>query len=151
MVSVEGETVIGRPPGEVFDFVADERNEPKYNPRMLRADKVTAGTIGRGTRFLATATSLGRPVDMLIEVTTYDRPTRFGTTTNTSTAEISGALTFEPHPAGTRMRWSWNVRPKGAFKLLTPVIGLIGKQQEKAIWTRLGRSLEAIPQGQPQG
>src|SRR6266545_7811205 len=82
------ETVIGRPAGEVFDFVADERNEPKYNPRMLRADKVTRGPIGRGTRFLATATSLGRPVDMLVEVTTYDRPTRFGTTTNTSTAEI---------------------------------------------------------------
>ena len=34
--------MIARPVEEVFDFVADERNEPRYNPRMLRAEKLTA-------------------------------------------------------------------------------------------------------------
>ena len=29
MAHIEGETIIGRPPEMVFDFVADERNEPK--------------------------------------------------------------------------------------------------------------------------
>ena len=32
MVRIEGEIVIKRPVEEVFDFVADERNEPRYNP-----------------------------------------------------------------------------------------------------------------------
>jgi uncharacterized membrane protein len=30
---VTGEIVIERPIDEVFDFVADERNEPQYNPQ----------------------------------------------------------------------------------------------------------------------
>ena len=40
MVLIEGEIVITRPVEEVFDFVADERNEPRYNPHMRRAVQV---------------------------------------------------------------------------------------------------------------
>ena len=46
MVRIEGGIVIGRPVEDVFDFVADERNEPLYNPRMIRAEKVTPGRQG---------------------------------------------------------------------------------------------------------
>jgi Polyketide cyclase / dehydrase and lipid transport len=43
MVHVEGEIVSNRPVDVVFDFVADERNEPKYNPRMRRAEQISDG------------------------------------------------------------------------------------------------------------
>jgi hypothetical protein len=44
MVKIDGSTVIARPVENIFDFVADERNEPKYNhPRMVRAEKGYAG------------------------------------------------------------------------------------------------------------
>lgn len=69
MVSIEGETVIRRPIDVVFDFVADERNEPAYNPGMLRAEEVTDGPVGRGTRFHAAVKSMGRPLEMVIELT----------------------------------------------------------------------------------
>lgn len=59
MRGISGELVINRPVEEVFDFVADERNEPRYNPRMLRADKLSPGPIGLGTRFGAQMTSRG--------------------------------------------------------------------------------------------
>jgi hypothetical protein len=55
---------------------------------------------------------------MEMEVTDYTRPNRLGSTTRMSTAEIRGAVTFEPDPAGTRMRWSWELQPKGVFKLM---------------------------------
>ena len=35
MPRIEGELLIERPVEVVFDFVADERNEPYFNPRML--------------------------------------------------------------------------------------------------------------------
>jgi uncharacterized protein YndB with AHSA1/START domain len=31
---IDGEIVIAAPVEQVFDMVADERNEPRYNPRM---------------------------------------------------------------------------------------------------------------------
>jgi len=33
---------MNRPADEVFDFVADERNEPRYNPRMARTELTSA-------------------------------------------------------------------------------------------------------------
>jgi uncharacterized protein YndB with AHSA1/START domain len=144
-MSIEGEIVISCPIEAVFDFVADERNEPTFNPRMLRAEKVTEGPIGTGTRFLATMKSMGRTFDITIEYTAYQRPTRLGSTSRMSSAETRGALTFQPHPFGTRMRWSWDVEPRGVSKLLTPLINRMGTHQEEVIWASLKRQLEAAP------
>jgi hypothetical protein len=51
MLQISGEIVIARPVEEVFALLADARNEPLYNPRILKAEKVSAGPIGLGTRF----------------------------------------------------------------------------------------------------
>lgn len=145
MASIHGEILIGRPVQEVFDFVADERNEPKYNPRMLRVEKVTDGAIGKGTQFRATTKSMGRPLTTLLETTEYRRPTRLTNTTSLFSAEIRGVLTFEPDNGGTLLRWSWDVKPRGALRFFSPVIGLLGKRQEAAIWASLKRYLESMP------
>jgi hypothetical protein len=49
MAGIEGEIVISRPVEMVFDYVADQSNEPQYNPQMVRAQKITSGPIGKGT------------------------------------------------------------------------------------------------------
>ena len=108
MVHIEGDIVINRTPEEVFDFVADERNEPRYNPKMRLAEKISDGPIGLGTRFRAQTVSMGRPVDMVIEVTSYQRPHRLGITTHMSSMDLHGGLPFDPATDGTRMRWSWD-------------------------------------------
>src|SRR5438128_265408 len=76
MTRIDGEIFIARPPEVVFACVGDQRNEPNYNPRMVRAEKLTAGPVGVGTRFAATMTAGRRRADMVIEVTEYDRPNR---------------------------------------------------------------------------
>jgi uncharacterized membrane protein len=53
MAQVEGEIVIERPIEDVFDFVADERNEPRYNPQMISVEQLSDGPIGLGTQFRA--------------------------------------------------------------------------------------------------
>ena len=143
MATITGEIHIERPVDVVFDFVADERNEPKYNPRISRAEKLTDGPIGPGSRFLATVTSGGRPIDMQIEFTAYERPTRLVSHASMASAEARGMLTFEPEPAGTRMCWTWEVEPKGPVRLLAPLVARVGAHQEQAIWTGLKRYLEA--------
>ncbi|HEX2322094.1 MAG TPA: SRPBCC family protein [Streptosporangiaceae bacterium] len=143
MAKIEGEIVIGRPVDVVFDYVADQSNEPQYNPQMVRAEKITAGPVGQGTRFRSAVASMGRTAEMLIECTGYDRPALFATTTTMERADISYTLTFESAAAGTRMRWSGRVRPKGAVSLLGPVITWMGRRQEQRIWTSLKRHLEA--------
>jgi len=80
---------------------------------------------------------------MTIEWTEYERPSRLGSTTRMQSADIRGALTFAPRAEGTRLRWSWDVESRGVFKLLTPMIARVGKNQEKTTWGNLKRYLEA--------
>jgi len=50
---------------------------------------------------------------------------------------IRGVLTFEPDIGGTRLRWSFDLQPRGALKVLTPIIVRMGKLQEAANWASL--------------
>jgi uncharacterized protein YndB with AHSA1/START domain len=145
MARIAGDIVIDRPVEVVFDYVADQSNEPQYNPQMVRAEKMTAGPVGVGTRFRSAVASMGRTAEMVIECTGYDRPRRLDSTTTMQQADISYTLTFEPAGTGTRMRWSGQVRPKGAYRLLGPMITWMGRRQERRIWTSLKHRLEASP------
>jgi hypothetical protein len=78
-----------------------------------------------------------------IEFTGYERPRRLASSTHMSAMDVRGSLTFDPVPEGTRMRWSWELEPRGLFKLMTPVVARTGRRQEQAIWASLKRFLDA--------
>jgi len=143
VAQIEGEIMIDRKIGDVFDFVADERNEPRFNPQMTAVDKVSDGGIGLGTQFRAEVMSGGRPLSMLIEFVNFDRPNRLGSRTTMPGMVILGELTFEGVGDATRMRWAWTMQPTGAMRLLKPLIVVMGRRQEREIWTSLKRCLEA--------
>ena len=142
MIHIDGEIVIRRTPEAVFDFVADERNEPRFNPQLLRVEQVTPGPIGLGTRFRAQAAGKRAPVDMTIGFTTFERPGRLASATRMSAMDVHGVLTFEPVPEGTRMRWDWQLVPRGLLRLARPLIARIGRRPEERIWAGLKRVLE---------
>ena len=141
---VQGDIVIDRPIDEVFDFVADERNEPRYNPQMTRAEMVTQGPIGVGSKFHSVMTGV-RAADMTIEFTEFDRPHRLASATHMSNGgmDITGTLHFEAQGQSTKMKWLWNIEPRGFLKLLGPIVRRMGERQELAIWTGLKKVMEA--------
>ena len=47
MTVIDGEIVIERPVEDVFDFVADERNEPRFNSRIPRVSCLRPSRSGR--------------------------------------------------------------------------------------------------------
>jgi carbon monoxide dehydrogenase subunit G len=133
MATIEGEIFIDRPPEVVFDIVADERNEPRYNQKMTAVSLLSDPPIGHGSRFVATMKSWARTFTMTIEFTDFERPTRLGSVSTVGAMRTVGALTFEPQGSGTLMRWSWNIRLRGVAKLTAPVVSWMGRRQERAI------------------
>ncbi|HAG99643.1 MAG TPA: hypothetical protein DCL75_12525 [Ktedonobacter sp.] len=81
MPRIEREIVINRPVEEVLDFLADGRNEPNYNPHMLRAEQTSVGPIGRGTQFRTEVATRGRSMEMAYEIAAYERPQRLAART----------------------------------------------------------------------
>ena len=57
--------------------------------------------------------------------------------------DVRYTLTFDPVSQGTRMRWVGDVEPKGYLRLMTPLVGWMGRRQERRIWTSLKNLLEA--------
>ena len=143
MATIEGEIYIDRPPEAVFEVVADERNEPRYNPKMTAVSLPSDSQIGRGSRFAATMKSRARTFTMVIEFTDFERPTRLGSVSTVGTMRTEGALTFKPQESGTLMSWSWNIRLRGITKLAAPIASWMGRRQERVIWTGLKTMLEA--------
>jgi hypothetical protein len=127
MARIDGEIVIGRPVDVVSGYIADQSKEPQYNPQMVRAEKITAGPVGRGTRFRSAVAVRGRTAEMLIECTSYDRPRLFATTTTMAQASISYPLRFGPVATGTRMRWSGAGAAQGSHPAGRPARRLAGQ------------------------
>ena len=107
MARIAGSITIDAPVEEVFDLVADERNEPKYNPRILRAEKVTEGPVGKGSRFVAEPKSMGAKGAMTMDVLEYERPHRLHNVIRSSYLQVEGTLTFAEVAEGTRLSWDW--------------------------------------------
>jgi len=130
---------------EVFDFVTDARNEPRYNPRILNAQKTTPGPIGCGTHFVLVSKARGRPMAVEYEITAYERPRRMTSQTirGLPLMDVESTEIFEPVGGGTRMRWAWEVKGRGATgRLMTPVLARMLASRLKVAFTNIKRVLE---------
>ena len=92
MATIDGSIYIDRLPEVVFDVVADERNEPRYNPRMTAVSLLSDPPIGQGSRFTATMKSRARTFSMIVEFTDFERPTRLGSVSTVGSMRTVGAL-----------------------------------------------------------
>ena len=143
MSRVRGSLEIARPVEAVFDFVADQSNEPTYNPEMTASVKVTDGPIGVSTRFEASVLSRGKPLPVTVEFTGFDRPRRIDSRNTMPGAIVEGHMQFDPIPTGTRMSWDWTMTMGGLGRLAGPLVAAVGRRKERTIWTNLKNLLEA--------
>jgi hypothetical protein len=123
---IDGEIVIERLVEDVFDYVADERNEPQFNSRMSRVELVTPEPIGAGSRFLAESRMMGGTFEVAVEYTVFERPRLLGSRSRST-------------PRGRT----------GALRLITPLLAWVGRRQERAVWTALKHLLEHPQATQP--
>jgi len=79
MTRITGEVTIDTSITEVFDTVADERNEPRYNPRIARAEMLTDEPVGAGSHFVAEPKGMGARGQIVSETLEYQRPHRLTT------------------------------------------------------------------------
>jgi uncharacterized protein YndB with AHSA1/START domain len=69
-------TVIDRPIAEVFAFLADGTNDPKFSPRVQEIRKTTDGPVGAGTVFESTVKDAGMTTSRKFELTDVQAPTK---------------------------------------------------------------------------
>ena len=100
--SFQGTTVIDRPIDEVFAFLADGENDPKFSPRVLEMTKTTEGPVGVGTVFASTVKDAGFKTKREIEITEFVAPTtiRWAERSKNLVTNPRGGYDLEPADGG---------------------------------------------------
>src|SRR5687768_14948902 len=71
-----GSAVVDKPIEEVFAFLADGTNDPKFSPRVQEIKKTTEGPVGVGTVFESRVKDAGMKTSRQFEITEFEQPTK---------------------------------------------------------------------------
>jgi uncharacterized protein YndB with AHSA1/START domain len=119
-VNFSNTVTIQRPCAEVFAFLADFENLPRWNYAISRTQKLSDGPVGVGTRYLQ-ARTLPTPSEQTFEVSEY-QPDRRVSVTGTF-GPFPGRVTYELEPVGdaTRLTNTMDLEPTGLLRLAAPL------------------------------
>ena len=125
---------------DVFDFLADLRNESRWNPRVVAIEQATAGPVRVGTRFHGRYRGIGQLDTVLVECL---RPSRIAFRSEGPRMEIEGAFMLTSTAGGTDVALEADLRPRGLISKIAPLMGPLVRRQNAAAAARLEAALEA--------
>lgn len=107
-------------PKVVFEYFADLRHEPDYNPKVHDVRQMSDGPLGRGTTFEGQHAGLG-PVSWTLAE--YDPPRHLVVEGKVGSGAYRWVSDLEPAAAGTTLHGRMEWRPGNALRFLSPVLG----------------------------
>jgi uncharacterized protein YndB with AHSA1/START domain len=115
--------VVDRPIEEVFAFLADGTNDPKFSPRVLEIAKATDGPPGVGTVYASTVKDAGVKTKREFELTEFVPPTRIRWTERSKNLVTApeGGYDLAPEGPGTRVTIHNVLEGHGFGKLIAPM------------------------------
>ena len=119
----ETTVVIDRPIEEVFAFLADGENDPKFSPRVQKIAKTTEGPPGPGTVYASTVKDAGMTTQREFRLTEFQPPTRIRWTeiSKNMVSAPEGGYDLAPEGGGTRVRFYNVLEGHGVGKLIAPL------------------------------
>jgi carbon monoxide dehydrogenase subunit G len=135
--------VITRPPDEVFAFVEDARNRPRWDDSVESEELTSPEPIGVGTTVhTRLRPSMGRSYEYTWEVTEHDPPDRMTIQSTSGPFPTTLAYQLEGHPGATRVDFAVTGRPTGVLRLLQPLIARTIQKNLDRGFARLKQVLE---------
>jgi uncharacterized protein YndB with AHSA1/START domain len=119
----EATVEIDRPIEEVFAFLADGTNDPKFSPRVQAIEKATDGPPGVGTVYKSTVKDAGMKTQREFELTEFEAPTkiRWAERSKNLVTAPEGGYDLTPSGDGTRLRVHNVLEGHGVGKLIAPL------------------------------
>lgn len=112
---------IARPPADVFAFLADGTNGPRWRTGVL--DVAHKSGEGRGTVYAQGVKGpFGRRVAADYELTAYEPDTRIAFRAIAGPERPEGSYDLEPAGDGTRVTFSLSCTPTGFARLMAPMV-----------------------------
>jgi len=121
MPEARGTVEIRRAPAEVFAFLADGENGPRWRAGVLDV-RLKSGQ-GQGAIYeQGVKGPFGRRVPADYEITAYEPDRRIGFVAIAGPVRPEGSYELTPVDSGTRVTFALSCSPRGMAKLMTPMV-----------------------------
>lgn len=142
MIRAESSTLIARPAEDVFAFVSDVRNDPKWHTDILDARPATDGPIGKGTTFAIQFKPFMGHSEGTVTVSEYQPPRTVVLRGQMGKMAPVLTLTIEPQADGSRFTRRVEMEPPGMMRLMAPFMKGMFRKQNAGFVANLKRVLE---------
>lgn len=122
MARIENTITINRPIEQVFAFIADYRNNVKWQTGVIAAGFTSPAPVGVGTTFKYDAEFMGSKLETTGELTAHDPPKKIAWKSTSGPFPMSGSTSFESAAGGTLVTDTIEAEPGGFFKLAGPLL-----------------------------
>jgi uncharacterized protein YndB with AHSA1/START domain len=116
---IEVQTDIRRPAEQVFDYASDPANEPEWNIRMTRLEKLTSGPVGVGARYRMQFTQ-GPPA--ISECVRFQRPQSWEHAGESKILTSTFGGRVVPAGNGCHLQLRMQICPRGLLQLALPLL-----------------------------
>jgi uncharacterized membrane protein len=128
----EHSVTVDRPIDEVFAFLADAENDPRWRSAVLDIERL--GGEGAGARYRQGVKGpMGRRVAADFEITEYAPPRAIGFRGTAGPVRPVGRYELEPADGGTHVRFSLAFEPRGVKRLMAPSVARAMRSEVQAI------------------
>jgi uncharacterized protein YndB with AHSA1/START domain len=143
MVSEDVTLEVSRPPGDVFAFLVEPANTPRWVKFCQTLTKIGDAPTAVGTRLHYTYKDGLRRGSMDGQVTEHQPNERLAYLYTDKMLDVAVGFRFAPSSTGTRIEHWCTVTPKNlVMKLMTPLIRSATKKQMRSDTARLKQILE---------
>jgi uncharacterized membrane protein len=130
---------INRPAAEVFDFLLDLDNHPRFAASINAVRGAEEGPLGLGRRYGQTSTLLGRTIDVTVEVTCCEPPRELALKTVTGLVPVTRTFRLE---GDTDLTLTIDAEPGKGMRLMLPMLERTAREQIATTLERLRVELD---------
>lgn len=142
MLKVETTVQIERPSDEVFAYISNFENNPKWQSGQLEARFTSEGPLRVGSTYDQVAKFLGRKVVNTFEVLEYEPNRKVKASSISGSFPITFTRMVEPHDDGTEVTAIIEGDASGFFRLAEPLLARMVQRSVDADYQNLKRILE---------
>jgi carbon monoxide dehydrogenase subunit G len=141
MAVYEHSVEIARPPEEVFSFVTDTANYPRWQPSLVEIRPGSRGPLRVGSEATEVRRFLGREVETTWTCVEHEPSTRSAIESGDGPVPFRGTFVLEPVASGTRFTWTVETRGPAA-RVGGPLVGRATRRELEENTARLKELLE---------
>ena len=123
MIHIEHSISINKPRGEVFDFLTDVENLPRWQANLVKSVPLSDGSVRTGFQFEETINVMMRRIRAVCTVTEVKASERFSFEMRSNgPLDCDARFELQPIANGTRLTLVGTARLKGIWRLLKPMV-----------------------------